>query len=775
MRPWDIVRGWLGVVLVGGACAGGGAESLPRRDGSVRVEAEVVEGRLIERLRARRGGEWVTIAEAAPGGSCGAVALRNPEREVVGGKVESVSREGGKLVERMKIGEGSVVRTVEVLDGGPWVSVTTRLEPSAPLDLYSFADSYRFEGKADWCYSPSVWGYNPSWCFKAPLVLAQGESRALGIVPDLGALSAEGIRRCDPAITLHVPSGPLLSAGFIPSRRIHHAVFAPDVTRTWKAEGPVENRYFLFVSAEAEPGHAYREAVRLHWRRFGRRELPIAAAQQKGRDRHKDLTLWDEWRKAIWDKESPEMWLKIPMPDGSTGGGVQIKRWGGTPSVYLSAWFNALRTSFGMALYARRTKRDDLMDLARQTLTLALRSPGVDGAFKCFGLPSADGKSVTWGAGDGSGGSTQPGFLGYDMSWTAYWMLRWRAAGLPGGDEVVPRCRKLAEFLLSRQRPDGMLPTRFREDGSVQEKLSELVKAETAPVVLFLLALHAQSPEERYLHGALRGLEFLERDVIPKRQWFDFETFFSCSPRDERYDEITAQWPANNLALTQAVASYLEAYRITRDRRLLEKGEALLDYLLLFQQCWTNPLIEDLSCPAMLIGGFTTQNSDAEWSDARQSQCGNLLLDYYRETGKVEYLERGICALRAQFPVSPSENWAHLGYGRVAGVSSFHWGSGSGMAGIEIEEEFLRDAFVDLSAGVGVGVNGLDLTGLRISDGSVEFTLTSPFSWARKPVVVVRGTPPGKEPRIVVNGEEVGTFSRDRREAGIQVPMPRKP
>ena len=105
----------------------------------------------------------------------------------------------------------------------------------------------------------------------------------------------------------------------------------------------------------------------------------------------------------------------------------------------------------------------------------------------------------------------------------------------------------------------------------------------------------------------------------------------------------------------------------------------------------------------MLLGGFTTQNSDAEWSDARQSQCGNILLDYYRATGKVEYLERGVAALRAQFPISPSENWAHSGYGGKAGVSSFHWGSGSGMAGIEIEEEFLRDAIVDVASGTGRG------------------------------------------------------------------------
>ena len=127
------------------------------------------------------------------------------------------------------------------------------------------------------------------------------------------------------------------------------------------------------------------------------------------------------------------------------------------------------------------------------------------------------------------------------------------------------------------------------------------------------------------------------------------------------------QWPANNLALTHTVEAYLLAYRITGEARYLAVGEALLDYLLLYQQCWTHPGLQNLTSSAMLLGGFTTQNSDAEWSDARLSQCGNILLDYYRTTGKTEYLERGVAALRAQFPVSPSENWAHSGYAAKAG------------------------------------------------------------------------------------------------------------
>ena len=110
--------------------------------------------------------------------------------------------------------------------------------------------------------------------------------------------------------------------------------------------------------------------------------------------------------------------------------------------------------------------------------------------------------------------------------------------------------------------------------------------------------------------------------------------FWSCSPRLAAKDNRTEQWPANNLALIHAVAAYLEAFQITHRAAYLTKGEALLDYLLLFQQSWTNPVLENLSSPVMLLGGFTTQNSDGEWSDARKvfGRSDPELLPGYRKS-----------------------------------------------------------------------------------------------------------------------------------------------
>ncbi|MGD0088459.1 MAG: hypothetical protein ABSE73_00935 [Planctomycetota bacterium] len=742
------------------------------------VKAAVPDGNLRERYLARAGEDWVEVA-VAEGLSVGTVGLTITGSSFFIGSAQSVTVAEGALTEELDISGQKVLRKISLVEDGPWVHVTTRLEAHGEHEIHAFCERFRFVRQPDWTFSPSVGGFNPDAQYKAPLILVQEARLAFGIVPDLAALDREKLQLCNHALDLDVPGGPFdhffepdkpvgpdLTVGFVPAKRVRHSVYAEDPLRKWKPQGVVENSYYLLITATAEPAQAFREAVRLHWARFGRAQQAHAARQQVGTADRK-LQLWEDYRAAVWEKMSPQEWVAIPLPNGKTGGGVRTRRLFPN-SVYLSAWFNTLRTSFGMALYARRTGKDELLKLAAQTVTLALNTPGVDGAFKCIAAVD-DKQGVQWAAGDGCGGSTREGYLGYDMSWTGYWLLKWRAAQLPGAEDILPRCQKLARFLISRQQPDGMFPTFFKEDGSVLKDKSAIVLAETGPVTLFLLQLYEQEKDPEYLAAAKRGLAFLEKEVIPLRKWYDFETFWSCSPRGIAFDQRAALWPANNLALTQSTAAYLQAWRVTEDKAYLEKGECLLDYLLLYQQCWTNPVLQGLTCPTMLLGGFTTQNSDAEWSDARQSQCGNILLDYYRATGKVEYLERGVAALRAQFPISPSENWAHEGYGNKAGVSSFHWGYGSGMAGIEMEEDFLRDAIVDVAAQRGVGVNGLDLTECQLAGDKLALKLSSPFDWPRKPVLMLRGAAPEKRYTLVINEAVVGTFGGAELGKGVEV------
>ena len=52
---------------------------------------------------------------------------------------------------------------------------------------------------------------------------------------------------------------------------------------------------------------------------------------------------------------------------------------------------------------------------------------------------------------------------------------------------------------------------------------------------------------------------------------------------------------------------FLSLYKLTSDSHYLNLGTAMLDYLSLTQQVYTHPLLTPI-----LLGGFTTQNTDAE-------------------------------------------------------------------------------------------------------------------------------------------------------------------
>lgn len=737
---------------------------------AVQIETSVVQKKLHERLLVKHEARWVEIA-SSNGLTQGPLTITGPGGEALSAEVQKVEKNGDRLVEELRGNGFAARRVIETLGDSGWIRVTNRLTPDRAIPLHSFTDNFRAAFKPAWSYSPAVGGFVPDGLYKAPLILAQSGTLAFGIVPDVLALDRKSLQRSNHALDLNVPGQTTFSVGFVPAKQAFHTVFKEDLDRVWIADEPVENSYYLYTAGNAPAGQAYREAVRFHWKQFGRAAILKAAEEQAGTDpKYAACHLWDEWRKTVWQEESKSSWLSVPLPDGSSGGAVSmIRSHRPKPSVYLGAWFNSLRTAYGMALYARRTGNKESMELARQTLNLALKAPGRDGAFKCFAVPNdADGK-VFWGAGDGAVVSVSSGYLGFDMSWTGFWMLKWREAGLPGGEAIIERTTRLANFLIAAQRPDGSLPTRFDEGGKVQEELSTDVRAETAPVVRFLFALYRATGDTRYLNAAEKGLAYIGRDIAPERQWYDFETFWSCSPRLAAKDNRTEQWPANNLALIHAVAAYLDAFQITHRASYLAKGEALLDYLLLFQQSWTNPVLENLSSSVMLLGGFTTQNSDGEWSDARQSLAGEVILNYYRATGKAEYLERAVEALRAQFPISPSENWAHTAYGHKAGISSFHWGTGSGLAGIEIEEDYLHDAVCDVTARRCVGVNGLNVTDWKIESDRIELQMNSPYHWPRKPVIAFHHTNANQKYRVSVNGNATESFLGKQLEVGVPV------
>ena len=186
-----------------------------------------------------------------------------------------------------------------------------------------------------------------------------------------------------------------------------------------------------------------------------------------------------------------------------------------------------------------------------------------------------------------------------------------------------------------------------------------------------------------------------------------------------------------------------------------------MDYLNLYQQAWAPTFLTFEA-----FGGFGVQNTDAEWNDARQAQFACTNLDYYRLTGKAEYMERGIAAVRAGFPttympehafISPrtyqreplghaDENYGHGGVDAPAGPTSWDWGTGSALTAVAYARRNFGDVWVDADRGRAFGINGVTAT-LR----GDELDLVS--SVQTVPTVLVRGAGKDLPNSLVVNGE----------------------
>jgi len=108
--------------------------------------------------------------------------------------------------------------------------------------------------------------------------------------------------------------------------------------------------------------------------------------------------------------------------------------------------------------------------------------------------------------------------------------------------------------------------------------------AETAIHAMFLAELSRIVVDgEQYFRSAQDAARYVERNVLPFHKWWDFETFFSCSPKPLGFfDSRSQQYPQNTLSLFWASEAFRILYEITGTAAIGEQSLALTDYLCLF-------------------------------------------------------------------------------------------------------------------------------------------------------------------------------------------------
>ena len=404
---------------------------------------------------------------------------------------------------------------------------------------------------------------------------------------------------------------------------------------------------------------------------------------------------------------------------------------------FFGCWFNNLRTAYGLAHYGQKWGDEHLVDAARRIKNLLLAAPTRSGLFPIAYVGAKN--RPAWLNG------SRAFFLSRDygtadLCETGIWMLRFYQ-DIERDPALLERCQELAEALLSVQTEEGAFPAWLHVGNSNGEPATLhpagplAAGATTAAAGRFLAALAHITHDIRLTDAAQHAADFIIDRVWPTGEWFDFETFYSCSNKPQSWrDAESGLPPQSTLALSWAAELLAQVYRTTEESRYLTYGLSTLDLLLLYQQVWDASFLS-----YQTFGGFGVMNTDGEWSDARQALFVPLLMDYYEITGDVEYFERAVAALRASFvlmhapenaSVAPGntagvteadygatpENYGHAGVDRkIGGYLHPDWGSGSACAAAAFMQQHYGDVFVDATRGTAVGINGCRVLSAHVS------------------------------------------------------------
>jgi hypothetical protein len=658
--------------------------------------------------------------------------------------------------------------------------------------------------------------------FRSPSLILEGESVSFGLVPDLEALAGLNRRGIRTALVMEDET---LTYGILDHRVKGHVYFKqrPFPGFRLKKGEEVLLSYYLFC-AEEEGYELHRRINSFLWERYGRPNLMRPGPQELPLKEGAGLAA--EW--AFLDEEN---WEDLRLEGGECGGvysfnmnsrfpprrrdkltnnlfiylpalyprilqfgaahitnhplGFRLLRKAlgaapGTPpgTIQLQSWFNNVRSAYG-ALWLARDKGDENMaERAAHVRDLALLAPREKGFFPAVLYLVGD--RMVWKKGTRAFFHLNKYHLA-DNCITAYHLLEWYR-DLEADPAILEACHQLAGAVMEVQRPSGGFPAwlAFKRGRTVIDPCLD-ESAESAPSVMFLALMAELTGREDYLESARAGGDFLKDRVLEPNLWYDYEAFFSCSPKPVGWmDKRSGCYPECAMSIYWTAAAFLHLFIAGGEEGYLDAGRRALDRLLAHHQVWDPPF---LSIDA--FGGFASQNTDAEWNDARQGIIAPLLVDYYHACGDRGLFERGVATLQACFttihldqepfiPLRPSvrgsiaENYAHFGYDSATpGYLETDWGAGSSIYALARIMREHGQVYVDLPAGHAFGIDGCVVREMQREGDELSLGIESQLEGRRELEIVVAGAEGSLH--LVVNGKDMGIHSADELRQGIEV------
>jgi hypothetical protein len=411
----------------------------------------------------------------------------------------------------------------------------------------------------------------------------------------------------------------------------------------------------------------------------------------------------------------------------------------------------------GIFFWGKRLNDAGLVDKARRIINFTLSAPQKDGMFpslydikkhkwvgSLWNPPmdhyNPDSTANYWDWNDGA-------YQTASASVTAGYLLQYRntCENQPG---IVDYVKRYGDFLIKNIQDDGCIPAWF--DKNLRPLPSMKWNADGGAHMWVLSELFKVTNEKKYLDAAEKLAKFMTEQVIPHQKWYDFETFYSCASKPETfYDPRTGQYPANNMSVSWALEGFASLYNATSKDEYLKTAEAAADYSIFYQAVWAPHYI----ITAYPFGGFSSQNSDAEWLDQRSHRFADGLVKIGLLTGRQDLLERGVAATRAsltlvnhprhiendiyRFPNFPlglgPENIDHEGFPQMPLRSGPSWCEAGGLAAAAHMISQLGGIYVDVKNDIALGVDAVSVSKYSRKDNVINLDIKSLLSGLRVP------------------------------------------
>lgn len=589
------------------------------------------------------------------------------------------------------------------------VNATLNREPKIEFLLSTFA--FALAGKPDFTFVPTVKRSDEDVVgdrkFFAPAAIVEKDGFMVGLVPDLNLINeniifAKGARpqkhprifaipfdttktSLPTALDLNLKSGltdqPLIAYGLMDYWTEQH-VYWRHLNNGSQVREISSNKlkygFDLFIKSHVEKNRGYQLVSSFLWQKYGHnyfqkpkpQAMPFAEYAKvcyRASFDYQGYEVVSPVKESVWRKQKslgdkspkirnrtghPELatWQEWEM-DGMPMGGLRLSAPQWYQFIYNTSWWNNVCDATGIAFWGKQLNDSSLIEKARRIINFTLASPQNQGIFpslydvnkkswvgSLWKFPmdhyNPDSTALYWNWTDGS-------YQTSAASVTAGYLMMYRRT-CEDHPKIIPFVTRYADFLIRNMQANGCVAEWFDQD--LKSAPSMQWNANGGAHIWVLAELYKATNEKKYLDAAKKMASFMTTEVLPLQKWFDFETFYSCAVKKETFfDERTGQFPANNMSISWALEGFASLYEATNEIEYLKTAQAMADYSIFYQAVWAPHYI----ITAYPFGGFSSQNSDAEWLDQRSHRFANGLVRIGLLSGRQDLLERGVAATRS--------------------------------------------------------------------------------------------------------------------------------